>query len=55
MSFFPGKQTKGIEWNGEDAKKVKEKAESTGSLSDKVLNDGLNPPEYTKKPKNAEI
>ena len=31
--------------NGEDAKKVKENAESTGSLSDKVFSDHLNSPE----------
>ena len=31
--------------NGEDAKKVKENAESTGSLSDEVFGDRLNSPE----------
>ena len=34
--------------NGEDAKKVKENAESTGSLSDEVFSNGLNSPEFAK-------
>ena len=34
--------------NGEDAKKVKESAERTGSLSDEVFSDGLNSPECAK-------
>ena len=34
--------------NGEDAKKVKENAESTGSLSDEVFSNGLNSPECAK-------
>ena len=34
--------------NGKDAKKVKENAESTGSLSDEVFSHGLNSPECAK-------
>ena len=30
--------------NGEDAKKVKKSAESTGSLTDEVFSNGLNSP-----------
>ena len=51
MSFFLGSKKRGFNdksGNGEDAKKVKENAESTGSLSDEVFSDGLNPPENAK-------
>ena len=34
--------------NGEDAKKVKKSAESTGSLTDEVFSNGLNSPKWAK-------
>ena len=45
MNFFLGNKKRDLSdksRNGEDAKKVKENAESTGSLSDEVFSDGLN-------------
>ena len=51
MSFFLGNKKRDLSdksRNGEDAKKVKENAESTGSLSDEVFSDGLNSPECAK-------
>ena len=48
MSFVLGNKKRGLSeksGNGEDAKKVKENAESTGSLSDEVISDELNSPE----------
>ena len=45
MSFFLGNKKRDLSdnsRNGEDAKKVKESAESTGSLSDEVYSDALN-------------
>ena len=55
--FFPGKQEKRLECksrNKEDAKKVKENAESTGSSSDEVFSYGLNSPECAKILENIE-
>ena len=51
MSFLLGNKKRDLSdksRNAEDAKKVKENAESTGSLSDEVFNDGLNLPECAK-------
>ena len=51
MSLFLGSKKRGLNdksGNGEDAKKVKEYAESTGYLSDEVFSDGRNSPEYAK-------
>ena len=51
MNFFPGNKKRDLSnksRNGEDAKKVEENAESTGSLSDEVFSDGLNSPECSK-------
>ena len=51
MSFFLGNKKRDLSdksRNGEDAKKVKENAESTGSLSDEVFSDGFNSPECAK-------
>ena len=51
MSFFLGNKKRDLSdksRNGEDAKKVKENAESTGSLSDEVFSNGLNSPECAK-------
>ena len=51
MSFFLENRKRDLSdksRNGEDAKKVKENAESTGSLSDEVFSDGLNSPECAK-------
>ena len=51
MSFFLGNKKRDLsdKWrNGEDVKKVKENAESTGCLSDEVFSNGLNSPECEK-------
>ena len=51
MSFFLGNKKRdlgGKSRNGEDVKKVKENAESTGSLSDEVFSHGLNSLECAK-------
>ena len=51
MSFCLGNKKRDLSdksRNGEDAKKVKENAECTGSLSDEVFNYGLNSPECAK-------
>ena len=51
MSFFLGNKKRDLSdksRNGEDAKKVRENAESIGSLSDEVFSDGLNSPECAK-------
>ena len=51
MSFFLGNKKRDLSdksRNGDDAKKVKENTESTGSLSDEVFGDGLNSPECAK-------
>ena len=51
MSFFLGNKKRDLSDKsryGEDAKKVKQKAESTASLSDEVFSDGLNSPECAK-------
>ena len=48
MNFFLVNKKKDLSFrsrNGEDAKKVKENAESTASLSDEVFSDRLNSPE----------
>ena len=51
MSFYLGNKKRDLtdkSGNGEDVKKVKENAESTGSLSDEVFGVGLNSPDYAK-------
>ena len=51
MSFLQGMKKRDLtdkSRNGEDAKKVTRNAESTRSLSDQVLSDGLNSPECAK-------
>ena len=51
MSFYLGNKKRHLtdkSGNGEDAKKVKENAETTGSLSDEAFGDGLNSPDYAK-------
>ena len=51
MSFLLGNKKRDLSdksRNGEDARKIKENAESTGSLSDEVFSDGLIHPECAK-------
>ena len=57
MSFFLGNKKRDLSdksRNEEDAKKVKENAESTGSWSDEVFSNGLNSPECAKILENIE-
>ena len=57
MSFFLGNKKRDLSdksRNEEDAKKVKENAESTGSLSNEVFSNGLNSPECAKILENIE-